>query len=128
MELDFVATTGAPRAIGPYAQAVGLGDLLFCSGQIALDPATGEIHGGDAAEQTAQALRNLAAVLSTGGSGLDHVLRTTVFLKEMSDFAAMNEVYAKAFGAHRPARSTVAVAALPRGALVEIDAIARRRP
>jgi len=124
--MDFVATTGAPKAIGPYAQAVGTGDLLFCSGQIALDPATGELKGESVAEQTRQVLRNLAAVLLTGGSGLDNVLRTTVFLTDMADFAAMNEVYAQAFGAHRPARSTVAVAALPRGALVEIDAIARR--
>ncbi len=126
MELDFVATTGAPKAIGPYAQAVGTGDLLFCSGQIALDPATGELLGETAADQTRQALKNLAAVLAAGGSGLDRVLRTTVFLKDMADFAAMNEVYAQAFGAHRPSRSTVAAAGLPRGALVEIDAIARR--
>ena len=126
MELDFVATTGAPKAIGPYAQAVGAGDLLFCSGQIALDPATGELTGKDAKEQTRRALRNLEAVLAAGGSGLDRVVRTTVFLKDMADFAAMNEAYAQAFGAHRPSRSTVAVAGLPRGALVEIDAIARR--
>jgi 2-iminobutanoate/2-iminopropanoate deaminase len=127
MEMEFVATTGAPKAIGPYAQAVGMGDLLFCSGQIALDPATGDLKGGTAADQTSQVMTNLAAVLAAGGSGLDSVLRTTVYLKDMADFAAMNEVYAQAFGAHRPARSTVAVAALPRGALVEIDVIARRR-
>jgi 2-iminobutanoate/2-iminopropanoate deaminase len=124
--MDFVATTGAPKAIGPYSQAVGADGLLYCSGQIALDPATGELAGKDAAEQTRQVLKNLTAVLAAGGSGLDRVLRTTVFLKDMADFQAMNEVYAKAFGAHRPSRSTVAVAALPRGALVEIDAIARR--
>jgi 2-iminobutanoate/2-iminopropanoate deaminase len=105
---------------------VGTGDLLFCSGQIALDPATGELSGKDIAEQTDRVLKNLAAVLAAGGSGLDRVVRTTVFLKDMADFAAMNEVYAKAFGAHRPARSTVAAAGLPRGARVEIDAIARR--
>jgi 2-iminobutanoate/2-iminopropanoate deaminase len=104
-----------------------MGDLLFCSGQIALDPSTGELQGTTAAEQTRQVLKNLAAVLEAGGSGLDLVLRTTVFLKDMADFAAMNEVYGKAFGLHRPSRSTVAVAALPRNALVEIDAIARRR-
>ncbi|HEX5136050.1 MAG TPA: RidA family protein [Planctomycetota bacterium] len=127
MGLDFVATTGAPKAIGPYSQAVGTDDLLFCSGQIALDPATGELKGATAAEQTRQALKNLSAVLVAGGSGLEHVLRTTVFLKDMADFAAMNEVYAQAFGPHRPSRSTVAVAALPRGALVEIDVIARRQ-
>lgn len=126
MDLDFVATTGAPKAIGPYAQAVGTGDFLFCSGQIALDPSTGELTGKTAAEQTRQALKNLAAVLAAGGSGLDRVVRTTVFLKDMADFAAMNEVYAQAFLAHRPSRSTVQAAGLPRGALVEIDAIARR--
>jgi len=125
--MDFVATNGAPKAIGPYSQAVGSGDLLFCSGQIALDPATGELNGTNAADQTRQVLKNLTAVLAAGGSGLDMVVRTTVFLKDMADFAAMNEVYAKAFGTHRPSRATVAVAALPKGALVEIDAIARRR-
>jgi len=125
--MDFVATTGAPKAIGPYSQAVGTTDLLFCSGQIALDPATGELKGATAADQTRQVMKNLSAVLTAGGSGLDHVLRTTVFLKDMADFAAVNEVYAQAFGAHRPSRATVAVAALPRGALVEIDAIARRQ-
>jgi 2-iminobutanoate/2-iminopropanoate deaminase len=126
--MDFVATPKAPKAIGPYSQAVGSGDLLFCSGQIALDPATGELKGSTAGDQTRQVLANLAAVLAAGGSGMDRVLRTTVFLKDMADFTAMNAVYAEAFGAHRPARSTVAVAALPRGALVEIDAIARRGP
>lgn len=125
--MEFVATNGAPKAIGPYSQAVGMGDLLFCSGQIALDPATGELKGSTAAEQTRQVMRNLAAVLEAGGSGLDLVVRTTVFLKDMADFAAMNEVYGQAFGPSRPSRSTVAVAALPRNALVEIDAIARRR-
>ncbi len=125
--MEFVATNGAPQAIGPYSQAVGMGDLLFCSGQIALDPATGELKGSTAAEQARQVMKNLAAVLEAGGSGLDLVVRTTVFLKDMADFAAMNEVYGQAFGPHRPSRSTVAVAALPRNALVEIDAIARRR-
>ena len=127
MGLDFVATNGAPKAIGPYSQAVGMDDLLFCSGQIALDPSTGELKGSTAADQTRQVMKNLTAVLAAGGSGLDLVLRTTVFLKDMADFAAMNEIYGQAFGLHRPSRSTVAVAALPRGALVEIDAIARRR-
>src|SRR5262245_37383935 len=112
--MDFVATTGAPKAIGPYSQAVGADGMLYCSGQIALDPATGELTGKNAAEQTRQVLKNLANVLAAGGSGLDRVLRTTVFLKDMADFQAMNEVYAQAFGAHRPSRSTVAVAALPR--------------
>jgi 2-iminobutanoate/2-iminopropanoate deaminase len=126
MGLDYVATSGAPEAIGPYAQAVASGDLLFCSGQIALDPMTGALKGTTVAEQTRQVLKNLGAVLRAGGSGLDRVLKTTVYLKDMGDFAAMNAVYAEAFGAHRPARATIAAAALPRGALVEIDAVARR--
>jgi 2-iminobutanoate/2-iminopropanoate deaminase len=126
MRLDYVATKGAPAAIGPYAQAVAAGDLLFCSGQIALDPGSGELLGSTVADQTRQVLKNLAAVLAAGGSGLDRVLKTTVYLKDMGDFAAMNAVYAEAFGAHRPARATVAAAGLPKGALVEIDAVARR--
>ena len=127
MALDFIATDQAPAAIGPYAQAVGAGDLLFCSGQIALDPATGGMRGATAAEQARQVLANLSAVLRAGGSGMDGVLKTTVYLKDMADFAAVNAVYAEAFGDHRPARATVAVAGLPKDALVEIDAVARRR-
>ena len=127
MALDFIATDQAPAAIGPYAQAVGTGDLLFCSGQIALDPATGGMRGATAAEQARQVLANLSAVLRAGGSGMDGVLKTTVYLKDMADFAAVNAVYAEAFGDHRPARATVAVAGLPKDALVEIDAVARRR-
>ena len=126
--MDFVQTEGAPAAIGPYSQAVASGEWLFCSGQIALDPGTGAIVGKDAAAQARQALENLAAVLDAGGSGLGHVVKTTIFLADMNDFAAVNEVYARAFGDHRPARATVAVAALPKGALVEIDATARRVP
>jgi 2-iminobutanoate/2-iminopropanoate deaminase len=124
--MDFVRTEDAPEAIGPYSQAVAGGEWLFCSGQIALDPRTGELSGKTAAEQARQVLRNLAAVLEAGGSGLGRVVKTTVFLVDMADFAAVNAVYAEAFGAHRPARATVAVAALPKGARVEIDATARR--
>jgi 2-iminobutanoate/2-iminopropanoate deaminase len=122
-----VATGGAPAAIGPYSQAIVAGGLVFTAGQVALDPATGELVSGGIAEQTARAMQNLRAILEASGSGLDRVVKTTVFLAEMADFAAMNEVYGKAFGAHRPARSTVAVAALPRGARVEIEAVAVAR-
>jgi len=125
--MDFVETPGAPRAIGPYAQAVGAGEWLFCSGQIALDPRSGELVGKDAAEQARRALANLEAVLAAGGASLRSVVKTTVFLADLGDFEAVNAVYAGAFGAHRPARSTVQAARLPRGALVEIEAIARRR-
>lgn len=124
--MEFVATDAAPAAIGPYAQAVARGGLLFCSGQIALDPATGALTGADVSGQARQALTNLAAVLEAGGSGLDRVLKTTIYLVSMDDFAAVNAVYAEVFGDHRPARATVAVAGLPKGALVEIDAIAER--
>jgi len=120
-----IATDRAPAAIGPYSQAIACDGLLFCSGQIALSPATGEIVGDDAAAQTRQVLQNLAAVLGAGGAGLDRVVKTTVFLKDMADFQAMNEVYAEAFQEHRPARATVAVRTLPKDVLVEIDAIAR---
>jgi len=124
--MELVHTDGAPRAIGPYSQAVAADSLLFCSGQIALDPATGEMEGASAAEQARRVLANLEAVLRAGGAGLADVLKTTIYLVDMADFAAVNEVYAAAFGAHRPARATVAVAALPKGARVEIDAVARR--
>ncbi|MHC4547213.1 MAG: Rid family detoxifying hydrolase [Planctomycetota bacterium] len=124
--MDYIHTDAAPQAIGPYAQAVASGDLLFCSGQIALDPATGELSGTTAADQARRVLANLAAVLAAGGSGLEHVAKTTIYLARMDDFAAVNEVYAAAFGDHRPARATVEVSALPKGALVEVDAIARR--
>jgi 2-iminobutanoate/2-iminopropanoate deaminase len=119
-----VHTSGAPQAIGPYSQAIRLGDMIYCSGQVALDPATGQLVEGDVAAQTRRALENLTAVLAEAGSGLSNVVKTTVFLSAMSDFQAMNEVYSAAFGGHKPARSTVAVAGLPRGALVEIDCIA----
>ena len=124
MPIDTVATSGAPRAIGPYSQALRAGGFLFTAGQVGFDPATGELVDGGIAEQTRQVLANIRAILEAGGSGLSQVVKTTVFLVDMADFAAMNEVYAEAFGTHRPARSTVAVAALPRGARVEIEAVA----
>ena len=127
MELQLVATDRAPQAVGPYSQAIGAGDLVFCSGQVPFDPATGELVQGDLATQTERIVRNLAAVLDAAGSGLDRVVKTTVFLVDMNDFAALNEAYARAFGEHRPARSTIGVAALPRGARVEIECIAVRR-
>ena len=119
-----VATDGAPAAIGPYAQAVRQGSLLFCSGQIPLDPASGQVIDGGIEAQTARVLDNLAAVLAAAGGGLADVVKTTVFLASMDDFPAMNQVYATYFGAEPPARSTVGVAALPKGARVEIEAIA----
>ncbi|MEZ4236089.1 MAG: RidA family protein [Myxococcota bacterium] len=122
--MQMVQTTRAPAAIGPYSQAVVVGGLVFCSGQIALDPATGALIEGDVAAQTHQVLANVAAVLAEAGSSLDRVVKTTVFLKSMGDFAAMNEVYAERFGAHRPARSTVEVSRLPRDVAVEIEVIA----
>lgn len=125
--MQVVATGGAPKAIGPYSQGIVANGLLFTAGQIALDPATGEVVPGGVAEQTARVMENLRAILSAAGSGLDRVVKTTVFLADMGDFTAMNEVYAKAFGDHRPARSTVAAAGLPRGARVEIEAIAAVR-
>lgn len=124
MALDLVSTSGAPRAIGPYSQGVIAGGFLFTAGQVALDPSQGELILGGISEQTARALENLRAVLREAGSDFSQVVKTTVFLVDMADFAGMNEVYGKAFGEHRPARSTVAVAALPRGARVEIEVIA----
>ncbi|MGA9996338.1 MAG: RidA family protein [Pyrinomonadaceae bacterium] len=121
-----VQTDNAPRAIGPYSQAIRAGDLIFTSGQIPIDPQTGEFVAGGIAEQTEQVLLNLAAVLETAGSGLDRVVKTTVFLADMDDFAAMNEVYGRFFASEPPARSTVEAARLPRNARVEIDAIALR--
>ena len=128
MDLRSVSTEKAPKAIGPYSQAIVTGDLIFTAGQVALDPATGELVGKtDVGAQTRRVLDNLSAVLMEAESSLDHVTKTTVFLVDMSDFAAMNEVYAERFGGHRPARSTVPVGALPRGAKVEIECIAVRR-
>jgi 2-iminobutanoate/2-iminopropanoate deaminase len=124
MSLDFVSTSDAPKAIGPYSQGIIANGFLFTAGQVALDPARGELVAGGVAEQTNQALENLRAVLASAGSDLSQVVKTTVFLIDMADFTAMNEVYGRVFGNHRPARSTVAVAALPRGARVEIEVIA----
>ncbi len=121
-----IRTDKAPAPIGPYSQAILAGNELFCSGQIAIDPATGELRGSDAAAQAEQVLRNLGAVLEAAQMKYQNVVKTTIFLVDMSDFAAVNAVYANYFGAAKPARSTVAVAALPKGALVEIDAIAKR--
>lgn len=126
-EKTAVSTSGAPGAIGPYSQAVRIGNFLYASGQIALDPATGQLVPGAIAEQTTRVLENIKAILSAAGADLAHVVKTVVFLKDMKDFAAMNEVYARYLapdGAVKPARSTVAVAGLPKDALVEIEIIA----
>ncbi len=125
-ELGTVATDRAPEAIGPYAQAVTVDGWIFCSGQIALDPSTMELVGGDdVALQTGRVLENLAAVLEAAGASLSRVVKTTVFLRDMADFTAMNEVYARHFGDHRPARATVAARALPKNVAVEIECVAR---
>ena len=121
---EAIATDKAPRAIGPYSQAVRIGNLLFCSGQIPLDPATGQLITGDLAAQTRQVFANLGAVLAEAGASFSDVARTTVYLADMNDFAAMNEVYATFFGTPAPARSTIQAAGLPRNARVEIDVIA----
>lgn len=121
-----IRTEKAPAPIGPYSQAILAGGELFCSGQIAIDPATGELVGNDAATQADQALRNLGAVLEAAQMGFGNVVKTTIYLIDMNDFAAVNTVYAKYFDASKPARSTIAVAALPKGGLVEIDAIAKK--
>lgn len=121
-----VATTSAPAALGPYSQAIAVDSMVFASGQIGLEPATGQLVDGDVQVQTHQALRNLTAVLEAAGSSLANVVKTTVFLTSMGDFAAMNDIYASYFGDEPPARSTVAVAELPKGARVEIEAIATR--
>jgi 2-iminobutanoate/2-iminopropanoate deaminase len=124
-DLQFVETDRAPGAIGPYSQAVAVDGWVFCSGQIPIDPATGALIEGDIAAQTDQVLENLAAVLSAAGASLSSVVKTTVFLEDMGDFAGMNDVYAKHFGDHRPARAAVAVRTLPKNVSVEIEAIAR---
>ena len=123
-ELGVVATDRAPRAIGPYSQAIVVNGMVYTAGQIALDPDTGSVVGTTVAEQTERVMRNLAAILTAAGSKLANVVKTTVFLADMNDFAAMNEVYARHFGAHKPARSTVQAGALPKGVRVEIDALA----
>ncbi|MEJ2501232.1 MAG: RidA family protein [Campylobacterales bacterium] len=121
--MKFVQTDKAPQAIGPYSQAVKVNGMVYTSGQIALTP-EGEMCENDVVVQTKQVLKNLAAVLEAAGSGLEKVIKTTIFLDSMDDFATVNEIYAEAFGDHKPARSTVAVKTLPKNALVEIDAIA----
>jgi 2-iminobutanoate/2-iminopropanoate deaminase len=123
--LGIVAADGAPKAIGPYSQAVILDHTIYTAGQIALDPATNQVVGKTTAEQTDRVLKNLAAVLTAAGSGLNLVVKTTVYLVDMADFPAMNEVYARHFGSHKPARATIQAAALPKGVRIEIDAIAR---
>jgi len=126
---QIVSTPSAPAAIGPYSQAVVAGGLVYCSGQVALDPANGELVPGGVSEQTERALKNLAAVLGAAGSNFERAVKCTVYLVSMTDFAAMNEVYGRFFKAgSAPARATVAVAGLPRGARVEIDCIAHASP
>ena len=124
MNKEAVATDKAPKAIGPYEQAIKVGEFVYTAGQIPIDPKTGNLVEGDIAAQTRRVLENLKAVLEVAGSSLDRVVKATVFLKNMADFGAMNEVYAEYLGKAKPARSTVAVTELPRGALIEIDFIA----
>lgn len=124
MNVRIVHTESAPAAIGPYSQAVVAGNFLFTAGQIAIDPATGQIVQGDVTAQTERVMRNLAAVLETAGATWSDVVKTTVYLQDMADFPRVNDVYGRVIGDARPARSTVQVAGLPRGVLVEIDAVA----
>jgi len=119
-----VSTAAAPQAIGPYSQAIRAGDLLFVSGQVPIDPASGNLVAGGIVAQTRRVLQNLGAILEAAGASFDHVVRTTVFLIDMNDFAAMNEEYARCFTAPAPARATVQVARLPKDARIEIDVIA----
>lgn len=126
-DMRAVSTTEAPAAIGPYSQAIVCGGLVFTSGQIALDPATGELDGASPGEQTARVMANLAAVLEAAGASLSDLAKTTIFLTDLAAFGEVNEAYARALGEHRPARSTVQVAALPKGALVEIEGVAALR-
>jgi 2-iminobutanoate/2-iminopropanoate deaminase len=128
MNKEVIRTSAAPQAIGPYEQAIKVGELVYASGQIPLDPRTGTLVTGDIRDQTRRALENLKAVLDASGSSLERAVKTTVFLKDIGDFAPMNEVYEEYLGRAKPARSTVAVADLPRGALVEIDLIALSGP
>ncbi len=128
LEKEVVIPTGAPRAIGPYSAAIRAGQLVFTAGQIGLDPESGELVAGGIEAQTRQALRNLKNVLESAGSGLDYVVKTTVFLQDIADFGRMNAVYAEFFTRKPPARSAIQAAALPKGALVEIEAIALVAP
>lgn len=122
--LEVIHTDKAPRAIGPYSQAIRVGSFIHTAGQVALDPATGQLVEGGIEAQTRQALQNLSHVLEAAGSSLRHVVKTTVFMKDIGEFAQMNTIYGEMFGEHKPARSTVQVAALPRGAAVEIECVA----
>ncbi len=122
--MEIVATSDAPAAIGPYSQAIKAGDVVYCSGQLGSDPATGDIVSGGVEAQTRQVLANLGTVLKAAGCSLAHVVKTTVYLADMSEFPAMNAEYEKAFGEHKPARATVEVARLPKDVRVEIDCIA----
>ena len=124
MTCETIATDKAPAAIGPYVQAVRANGMLFCSGQIALDPTTGEMVSGGVAAETERVMENIAAVLAAAGTGFDRVVKTTIFLTDMGDFSVVNEIYGRCFTAHKPARSTVAVKSLPRGATVEIEVVA----
>jgi 2-iminobutanoate/2-iminopropanoate deaminase len=126
MAREIVTTDRAPRAIGPYSQGVGAGGFIFFSGQIPLDPATGLIKGADAAEQVEQVMENISAVLAAAGLGFGDVVKTTIFLTDLADFAVVNEIYGRHFPADPPARSTVEVKGLPRGALLEIEVVAFR--
>jgi 2-iminobutanoate/2-iminopropanoate deaminase len=121
---DVIATKDAPQAIGPYSQAIRANGFVFVSGQVAIDPSTQQVISGDVAAQTDRVLKNLSAILNAAGSGLEKVVRSTVFLKNMGDFAAMNQIYGRSFSTAPPARSTVEVARLPKDVLVEIDVIA----
>ena len=123
-DVQIVRTDNAPKAIGPYSQAVSAGGFLFCSGQIPLDASTGQIVGETAGEQTVKVMANLLAVLEAAGLDFGNVVKTTIFLKDMNDFAGVNDAYAAAMGGHRPARATVEVARLPKDVMVEIDCIA----
>lgn len=121
-----IATENAPKAVGPYSQAVQMGDFLFCSGQISIDPVTNEVFTGDIVKQTEMVLKNVEAVLKAADMKFSNIVKTTIFLTDMNDFAKVNEIYAKAFTEAPPARSTVAVAALPKGVNVEIEVLAHR--
>lgn len=123
-----VFTPDAPAPIGPYSQAVRAGTLLFCSGQIPIDPATGKLVAGDVAAQTRRVMDNIAALLAAGGSGFERIVKTTIYLVDMADFATVNPIYGERFGEQPPARSTVAVAALPMGARIEIEVVALAGP
>lgn len=124
MDKEAISTESAPAAIGPYSQAVSNGGLVFCSGQVPLDPATGELVSGTITEETQRCMRNLEAVLAEAGAGLERILKTTIYVTDMNDFAEVNDAYGSFFDDAPPARATVGVAALPMGARVEIDCIA----